>query len=96
MNLFREHLNSILKQADVLQKILNLLPLYPGLLEDLKERPGREIAPVYRDDNPALRLRLIEDVVAPLHTVQHESFLLQDLHDLLRRERRKFRHVLRR
>jgi hypothetical protein len=89
-------LNSPIKPADVLQKIFNLLPLYPGLLEDLKECAGREIAPVHRDDNPALLLRLIEDVVAPLHAVQHKSLLLQDLDYFLCRECRKFRRVPRR
>ncbi len=54
----------------------------------LQEHAGREIPPVYRDD-PAFRLRLIEDVMASLHPAQHKPLLLQNHDDLLGRERRE-------
>ena len=63
---------------------------------DLQSRAGREVPPIHRDDNPALCLRVIEEVMAPLYPAQHKPLLLQNVDDFLGRECRKFRLGLRR
>jgi hypothetical protein len=82
-----------LKEEAHLQEIPQLVPLNPGLFQNLDQRPDRKIPPVHWDNSTPFQFWMKIDPVAPLCPVEDKALVLNNLYDLLRCQPREFKYV---